>query len=102
MSGIPTSRGAELNETWEVNAKHPLYHEHGRWYMPLERFPGALFDSAGYVIFNTEAESRSCPALRIRTRVNGRGGISSLPGYRRVAGSAGVLDGRRAVQEGRR
>jgi len=44
-----------LNHKWGVNAKHALYRDDGRWYHVLEKFPGALFDSHGYVFFKPKA-----------------------------------------------
>ena len=49
------SDGAMLNHKWGVNAKHALYRDDGRWYHVLEKFPGALFDSHGYVFFKPKA-----------------------------------------------
>lgn len=86
--------GKALNAKWRVGAKHALYLEHGNWYHPLRRFPGALFDANGYVIFQTEQDFKDSPYLKIRKRVHVRHGISSLPGYVRV-----VVDGKEAVPQ---
>ncbi len=85
MSGSIT--GKKLNEKWGVNARHALYREDGRWYHILERFPGALFDAHGYVVFQTESEFRSCSYLMIGDEVNvkGESGISAIPGYVRTS-----------------
>lgn len=79
-------RGNSLNTEWGVNAKHALYREDGRWYHVLERFPGALFDAHGYVVFQTEADFRNCSYLSIGNEVNVKHskGISAIPGYVRV------------------
>ena len=74
--------GKLLNEKWGVGAKHALYREDGKWYMPLERFPGALFDPFGYVLFETKDQYENCPALHIGMRVNVPEGISSIPSYK--------------------
>ncbi|RAI57599.1 hypothetical protein DOO78_18565 [Roseicella frigidaeris] len=76
--------GAKLNEKWRVGAAHALYRETGDFYMLLERFPGALFDTNGYVFFATEDEYLNCPHLIRGARLNVRGGIASIPGYIRV------------------
>ena len=73
--------GKQLNEEWDVGARHALFSRDGSWYENLERFPGALFDLNGYVLFKTEQEYRKCPQLRIGKKTNVRGGIASIPGY---------------------
>lgn len=84
MSGVRTNTGRNLNEEWGVGARHALYHKDGNWYMPLERFPGAYFDPLGYVLFRTQKEYEGCSHLSIGMRVQVHGGISKIPGYRRV------------------
>lgn len=79
-----SNSGESLNREWNVGARHALYHKDGTWYMPLERFPGAYFDPNGYVVFTTEHEYVNNPHLSIGERVNVRGGISRLPGYRKM------------------
>lgn len=82
--------GAYLNDLWKVGAAHALYIHDGHWYHPLTRFPGALFDRNGYILFNTEAEFRTSPFLNIGKQVSiPKPGISAIPGYVRVVGDAG-------------
>jgi hypothetical protein len=81
--------GKRLNKLWKVGAKHALYREDGYWYMRLERFPGALFDPNGYVLFETEQAFITCPYLRVGQRVHvtirgRRASISQIPTYRRM------------------
>jgi hypothetical protein len=77
--------GARLNKQWGVGAAHALYIHDGHWYHPLKRFPGALFDENGYVVFQTEADFRNCPYLSIGKDVSvPKPGISAMPGYVRV------------------
>jgi len=76
--------GRRLNREWKVGAKHALYREDGRWYHVPERFPGALFDANGYILFRTEADLVNCRFLSIGEEVNVHDGISSIPGYVRV------------------
>lgn len=80
------TNGRILNWKWGVVAKHALYRENGRWYHILQRFPGALFDAHGYIVFQTEREFRNCPHLSIGAEVNIRDprGISAIQGYVRV------------------
>ena len=70
-----------LMRKWDVHVEHGLYHRDGNFYENIRRFPGALFDPHGYVIFNTEDEYRRSPYLRISQKLNVRNGISSIPGY---------------------
>lgn len=73
--------GRQLNQEWEVGARHALYHHEGRWYHQLQRFPGALFDYNGYVLFNTQEAFANCPLLSITQDVYVPKGIAAIPGY---------------------
>lgn len=77
--------GKQLNDEWKVGARHALFSRDGTWYENLERFPGALFDQRGYVLFKTEQEYRNNPDVSIGKKTNIRGGISSLSAYVRRA-----------------
>lgn len=66
---------------WNVGAQHALYRRSGDWYHQLERFPGALFDAEGYVLFRTKEEFESCRYLQINEHVHVAGGISQIPSY---------------------
>ena len=79
-----TNSGANLNRKWNVGATEAHYHKDGKFFMPLKRFPGALFDPDGYLLFSTRDEYESSPYLSIGDRLNVPGGISSVPGYRRM------------------
>jgi 5-methylcytosine-specific restriction protein A len=76
--------GKVLNDLWEVHARHALYHKDGTWYETLIRFPGALFDDNGYILFRSEKEYKECPYLSFGLKVNVHNGISSIPGYKRM------------------
>jgi hypothetical protein len=77
--------GRILNRHWNVNASHPLFSETGNWYHRLRRFPGALFDPKGYVLFKTEAEFLSCNFLNIHEdHIWVPRTISSIPQYVQV------------------
>jgi hypothetical protein len=73
--------GRELNSEWGVGAQHALYSRRGTWYHRLERFPGALFDANGFVLFASKRAYEGCSHLNIGQEVNVRGGIASIPGY---------------------
>jgi uncharacterized DUF497 family protein len=70
-----------------LGSAHALYIHDGHWYHPLKRFPGALFDRSGYILFRTEEEFRECRYLSIGKDVSvPKPGISAIPGYVRVVG----------------
>jgi len=74
--------GKFLNQLWQIGAKHALYSHNGTWYHRLERFPGALCDSEGYILFQTRENFEGClPFLRIKQDVGCPGGIRVIPGY---------------------
>jgi hypothetical protein len=87
---MPTN-GIECRELWKIPAEHVLYREDGTFYMPLERFPGALCDANGYILFKTERDYKECPQLRIGVRVDVPKGIAQIPGYVRARGG-GTID----------
>ena len=79
--------GRSRNEEWKVQALHALYRENGTWYHVLKKFPGALFDKHGYVLFKSEEDYRKCPSALMgeaKNWMNVPEGISSLPNYIRV------------------
>jgi 5-methylcytosine-specific restriction protein A len=73
--------GKQLNKEWEVGARHALFSRDGTWYENLERFPGALFDPSGYVLFKNEEEYYNDPHIKVGKKTNVRGGIASMPQY---------------------
>jgi len=79
-----TDSGKRLNALWNVGARHALYHKDGCYFNRLVRFPGALFDPNGYVMFETEDEYLHSPYLQIGQQLNIPTGISRLPGYKRA------------------
>ena len=81
---INRNKGKELNVKWSVNAEHSLYREDGKWYHNLKRFPGALFDRDGYVVFNSESEYRNCKYIKHGNEIHIYEGIKSIPQYIRV------------------
>jgi 5-methylcytosine-specific restriction enzyme A len=88
MSRPRNLTGKHLNEIWEVGAKHALYSGEGTWYHLLQEFPGALFDSNGYVVFETYEEYMSSSHLRIGQELNILGGISKIPKYVKITEQA--------------
>ena len=81
-------KAVRLNETWGVGAAQVRYSDDGHWYATLARFPAALFDAHGYVLFATEQEYRSSSHLNISKQISvPKPGISAIPGYVLVADS---------------
>ena len=84
-----------LNEAWGVGAAQTRYSDTGHWYETLKRFPAALFDPHGYVLFPNEAEYRAAP-MSIGKQISvPKPGISSMPGYVRMTDRV-ETDGHRA------
>lgn len=82
------NKAVRLNDAWGVGAAQVRYSDDGHWYATLERFPAALFDPHGYVLFETEEEYRSSPHLHIGKQISvPKPGISAIPGYVLVADS---------------
>ena len=88
MSGYKTNSGNNLKRQWGIPAVQVRYHKDGTWLMPLERFPGALCDPNGYIVFQTEQEYQSSRYLETGQRVNVPGGVSRVPGYVRAPQSS--------------
>ena len=77
--------GKILSQRWNVDVRHALYHRDGTFYENLKRFPGALFDPRGYIVFRTENDYRNSPYLNIGPKkLNVQPGIASIPGYKRM------------------
>jgi hypothetical protein len=79
-----SNSGKRLNIKWNIGASHCLYHVDGNFYERLERFPGALCDPDGYILFESKEDFESCPYLNIKEKVNMKssfGDISAIPGY---------------------
>ena len=80
--------GSTLSRRWNVSVRHALFSETGNWYHHLKKFPGALFDSKGYLLFETEEDYRTCGSLSIKQDIWVPHGIASAPGYVQI-----VIDG---------
>ena len=82
-------KAAELQKAWGVVAKEVHYRETGDWYIALSRFPAALFDAHGYLLFQTEEQYRTSPYINIGKQISVKDpGISAIPGYVCVLDSA--------------
>ena len=75
-------RARRLAEKWGVVARQVRYSDDGHWYATLARFPAALFDARGYVLFATEAEYLGSTDIHVGKQISvPRPGISGIPGY---------------------
>jgi len=81
----PLITGDRLKQRWKLPVLQARFHRDGTWYEVPDRFPAALCDCDGYIIFETEDEFRSRPGIKVGKQVNVDGGISSLAGYLRAA-----------------
>jgi hypothetical protein len=86
MGGIKTDSGEHVRQQHRIPAAQVRYHWDGSFFMPLEKFPGALADRSGYVIFATSEEYSRNRHLDHRgspknPRLGVRGGISRMPSY---------------------
>lgn len=78
--------GKELNASWGVGAVQALFSRTGTWYNRLTKFPGALFDTNGYIKFDSSAQfqeylQKHAEHIRQTQELNVPGGIDRLPGY---------------------
>jgi len=87
-AALNRDKAVRLNDAWGVGAAQVRYSDDGHWYAALARFPAALFDAHGYVLFATEEEYRTSRYISIGKQINVRKpGISAIPSYVRVADS---------------
>lgn len=91
MPGFRSNSRASLRRERGIPVLPVRYHKDGKFFMPLERFPGALCDPVDFVMFESREAYEATGNLHLtRTRAGDRinvieGGISRLPGYRVVA-----------------
>lgn len=75
-------KGSKLNNILNLGGKQSLYNEDGKWYHQLTKFPGILFDSQGYIIFNRKRDYINCSDLKRKKHLNINKGISSISSYK--------------------
>jgi hypothetical protein len=80
----PMTSGPQLIRRWTIPVRQARFHRDGIWYEHLTQFPAAFCDPEGYIAFETEDEYRNCQCLNLGKQVNVPGGISSIPGYKKV------------------
>jgi hypothetical protein len=87
MTGFPTNSGRKVQREWSIPALQTRFHKNGNFYMPLTKWPGALADPAGYIVFQNEDDLKKCPTFcyyglgSVNLRIGMRGGIAQLPNY---------------------
>jgi hypothetical protein len=89
MPDMPDKQtGKELAMRWGLRVQQALYRKTGDWYHQLRKFPGALLDADGYVVFENAEAFKACPQLQIGkdpTRHGGwvaaANGIKAIPAY---------------------
>jgi len=92
MAVSDNQRAKELATRWGLSVRHALYRKTGNWYHQLNKFPGALLDGDGYVIFESEQAFNACPQLQVRKQVSAPKGIKAIPGYVYVSATDGQPD----------
>ena len=84
-TALNRDKADRLRKAWNVQVTQGRYRETGDWYSALNRFPAALFDANGYLIFETEEAYRTSPHISIGKQISvPEPGISAIPGYVRV------------------
>lgn len=81
MGGYKTNSGENLRRVWNIPAVQVRYHKDGTFFMPIDKFPAALSDPNGYVLFKTREEYEKAPGLNAGNRINVRPGVWKIPGY---------------------
>ena len=89
MGGVKSDSGERLQREWKIPAVQTRYHWKGDFFMPLDKFPGALADRNGYVVFQDSNAYFNDSHLdhrgsSINPRLGVPGGISTLRGYVRM------------------
>jgi HNH endonuclease len=75
--------GKTIAKNWNLAVTQARYSEWGNWYSRLTKFPAALIDANGYIVFENEAALLDSGA-RLTEQINVKGGISILKGYVRM------------------
>lgn len=81
MSSPSSETAGERAKRWNLDIEQALYAETADRYHQLQRFPGALLDDDGYVLFETEAAYRHSAHMRMRRDFGVPRGIRGIPGY---------------------
>lgn len=71
----------KIEKIVQTGAVHVLYRKDGTWYHHLDKFPGALFDINGFLVFQTREEYEKNQYLQHGKELSIPRGISSIPRY---------------------
>lgn len=72
----------EINNVVKLEVNHCLYGSHGDWYHNLRKFPAALFDKDGFVVYQSKRQYENDIHLKhSKKSLHVEEGISSIPGY---------------------
>lgn len=79
------TQASKLQAQWGVTASQARYSDDGHWYAKFSRFPAALFDASGYLVFEKETDYLNSPHISIGKQIAVPApGISAVPGYVRM------------------
>jgi len=78
---VRTNTGDNLKREWNIPAKQVRYHKDGTFYENLTKFPGALTDPLGYILFDEERDYLISPFVHIGQKTNVPKGIKKIQGY---------------------
>ncbi|HEX4276837.1 MAG TPA: hypothetical protein VHZ74_15885 [Bryobacteraceae bacterium] len=93
VSAPENRTGREIARRWGLEVRQPLYRKTGDWFHELTKFPGALLDANGYLLFETEESFEACHQLRRGKDPDRNGGwVSALQGIRSFPGYIQVGD----------
>src|SRR5579863_430729 len=74
---------SKIEKILHTGAAHSLYRKDGKWYHHLNKFPGILFDSKGFLLFNDESDYLNNPLLQHGKDLHIPNGISTISGYKK-------------------
>ena len=66
---------------WNIKCSSARFSEWGNWYAAVNRFPAALIDTNGYIVFESLEKLNSTQGVKFTKQINVPAGISSLSGY---------------------
>lgn len=78
----PMAFGRNLKKKWDLAVNSALFHRGGTWYNQPKRYPVALCDPDGYVVFDDKQSLESAPGVYSGKKINILAGISSFKDYR--------------------
>jgi hypothetical protein len=84
-AALHRDKAPRLMAAWHMPVAQARYSHDGNWYALLDRFPAALVDANGYLLFESEHDYKSSLHLALGKQINVRKpGISAVPGYVRM------------------